>query len=86
MTAEGTRSMTTTPTGALAAALHDCDDTCNANQYVPFEECATKEWDEQHAAEVVEALRTDGWILVRDPAGTLPLDAALGELEQEPKP
>ena len=62
-----------TPQQAMAEALHDCDDTCNANQYVPFSECATQEWDLTHAEEVLDALRASGWMLVRDPAGTLPL-------------
>ena len=61
------------PIQALAVALHDCDDTCNANQFVPFAECATQEWDVSHAEEVIDTLRAAGWMLVRDPAGTLPL-------------
>ena len=62
---------------ALAEALHDCDDTCNASYRIAFGECATQEWDIAHAGEVLDDLRALGWTVVRDPVGTLPL--GLGE-------
>lgn len=62
---------------AMAEALHDCDETCNAHHYMPFDECATQEWDIAHAQEVIEALRVIGWTVVRDPAGTAPLGLEL---------
>ena len=65
---------------ALAEALHDTDETCNAHHYAPIAECATREWDEEHAAEVIARLHQLGWTVVRDPAGTIPL--AL----EDPKP
>lgn len=58
---------------ALAEALHNTDETCNAHHYIPIEECATREWDEGHAEEVIGALEALGWTVVRDPAGTIPL-------------
>ena len=63
---------------ALAEALHDNDDTCNAAHYIPIEECATRAWDEEHAAKVLESLRDLGWTLTRDPAGTIPLGLTEG--------
>lgn len=63
----------TEPFLALAEAMHDCDDVCNANHYVPFKECATREWDEEHGVEVLARLHQLGWTVVRDPAGTIPL-------------
>jgi hypothetical protein len=53
---------------ALAEAMHDEDDTCNANYVIPFAECATREFDIQAAVRVLVALRKDDWSLVRDPA------------------
>jgi hypothetical protein len=67
------------PLRALAEALHDNDDTCNANHYVPFADCATQEWDLTHADEVLDSLRASGWMVVRDPAGTLPLPEDFGQ-------
>jgi hypothetical protein len=58
---------------ALAEALHDSDDYCNAQYRIPFEECVTKNWGEERAAEMILGLRALGWMLVRDPAGTIPL-------------
>jgi hypothetical protein len=58
---------------ALAEALHDEDDTCNANYVIPFAECATREYDIQEALGVIEGLRKAGWRLVRDPGGTVEL-------------
>ena len=58
---------------ALTEALHNTDETCNAHHYMPLEECATKEWDEEHAVEVLTALHALGWTVVPDPAGTVPL-------------
>jgi hypothetical protein len=65
--------MTDPRIAALAEALHDTDETCNAHHYLPFEECATKEWDESQAVEVLSRLRALGWAVTRDPAGTVPL-------------
>jgi hypothetical protein len=61
----------------MAEALHDSDDTCNANQYVLFADCATQEWDLTHADEVLSSLRAMGWTLARDSAGTIPLPLAV---------
>ena len=65
--------MSADPVLALAEAMHNEDDTCNASQYVPFSECATRQWDIEHAADVLAELRKAGWRLAPDPAGTVEL-------------
>jgi hypothetical protein len=59
---------------ALAEAMHDEDDTCSAAYVVPFSECETSEYDIRAAVKVLIGLHKAGWMLARDPAGTLPLD------------
>jgi hypothetical protein len=56
---------------ALADAIHDGDDSCNANYYIPATECPFRDTDIEQAAEMMEALRKAGWVLVRDAAGTV---------------
>jgi hypothetical protein len=58
---------------ALAEAEHDNDETCEASYVVAFADCVHREWDIQHAAEVIESLRVLGYRVSVDPAGTLPL-------------
>ncbi len=63
------------PQEGLARALHETDDVCNANYYLPFEECATMGFDIERAEEVLDVLRRLGWRIEADPAGTIPIDA-----------
>jgi hypothetical protein len=56
---------------ALAEALHDEDDVCNAGYVVRFDACATHEYDVLRAITVLIALGKDGWRLVRDGQGTV---------------
>lgn len=58
---------------ALAEAMHDGDDLCNANYYAPFGECGNREYDIQQAVKVLVALRKEGWQLVREPINGIPL-------------
>jgi hypothetical protein len=53
---------------ALAKAMHEEDDVCNANYVIPFDECASREWDIQNAVNVLVQLQGDDWHLVRRPA------------------
>jgi hypothetical protein len=58
---------------ALAEAEHDNDEICEASDVGVFADCVHREWDIQHAAEVIESLRVLGYRVSVDPAGTLPL-------------
>jgi hypothetical protein len=64
---------TVTPYMALAEAMHDVSEMCNANYDLPFSECGVREADIQDACKVIEKLRKRGWLVVRNPAGTTPL-------------
>jgi sensor c-di-GMP phosphodiesterase-like protein len=44
---------------------------------VAFADCAYREWDIKHAAEVIESLRALGYRVSVDPVGTLPLPLAV---------
>jgi hypothetical protein len=52
---------------ALAEAMHDNDDNCQANYVLPFSECATREYDIEQAVKVLVDLMHDDWHLVRRP-------------------
>lgn len=58
---------------ALAEAMHDGRDDCNANYVLPFSECVNREADINDAVAVLTELRKVGWKLSRDPAGTTEL-------------
>jgi hypothetical protein len=51
---------------ALAEAMHDESDDCQANYVMPFAECPMREIDIQDAVRVGVALRKEGWRLIRD--------------------
>jgi hypothetical protein len=51
---------------ALAEAMHDESDFCNANYQLSFADCEVREADIQDAVTVLVALRKEGWRLVRD--------------------
>jgi hypothetical protein len=58
---------------AMAEAMHDEDDNCNAAYVIPFTECATREYDIQSAVRVLVSLHKAGWRLARDPGDTAEL-------------
>ena len=64
---------------ALAEAMHDEDDGCNANYVIPFSECPFREYDIEEAVKVLVSLGKNDWRMVREPAlmaGVLPLGAS----------
>ena len=67
---------------ALAEALHDEDDVCNANYVIPFSECATREYDIEVAVRVLVGLAKDDWRLVRDGGGTAKLGLVPAAMEK----
>ena len=54
---------------AMAEAMHDQNDLCNANQNIDFDECAMREADIEDAVRILTSLRRDGWLLVMQPVG-----------------
>ena len=55
---------------ALAQALHDASDDCNANYVLPFGDCGFRELDIREAIDLLRELRKDDWQLVHRPQGT----------------
>jgi hypothetical protein len=58
---------------ALAEAMHDVSDTCNANYVIPFAECGVREADLADATAVLLGLRKAGWRLVQEPENGIPI-------------
>ena len=56
---------------ALAEALHDASDLCNASYVIPLEECGAREADVEDAVRILVALRKEGWLLVQQPVGAM---------------
>jgi hypothetical protein len=56
---------------ALAEAMHDDSDLCNANYVIRFAECGTRDADIGDAIRILVALHKDGWRLARDPGATV---------------
>lgn len=56
---------------ALAEALHDNDETCNATYYHPFHACEAdlREYFIQTAIAILQRLRSEGWRMEFHPVG-----------------
>lgn len=66
---------------ALAEAMHDERDDCNANYVLPFSECGSREADIQDAVSVLVALHKADWRLVREPSNGIPLAWPRGDAD-----